>query len=195
MILTAVMTLYAYKALKTYKSQILFEIEIEAKALALRSFELYLKLNLDEFHEHLLKGEFLKQYEARHEFYGTDFINNHNEALIRRLIVEQTDADIEEEMKQIRILTYKVLSTFQNKPKQKYLYRYYSKFFTHYQLYKYHCRNLTAFIFEHHNEQLSKKKEGLLGEIEKLTYYFSVEQCRKRNDELQLLMEKATGIE
>lgn len=195
MLLTLIMAVYAHKALNTYRSQILYEIEIESKALALRTFEIYLKLNVDEFHEHLLKGDFLKQYEERYKFYENEFIEQNNEALIRRYIFEQTDFEIEEEMKQMRIVTYKVLSTFQNKAKYKRIYEYYSKFFTFYQYYKQHCRNLTALIFEHYNEPDADRKKILMQNIETLSHYFSAEKCRQRNDELQFSMERATGIE
>src|SRR5690606_25844689 len=157
---------------------------IESKALAVRAFELYLKLNIDQFHEHLLKGEFLKQYEERNHFYGNEFVEKNNEALIRRYMLEQIEFEIEEDMRPIRILTYKVLSTFRNKDRYKLIYQYYFKFFTFYQFYRQYCRNLTALIFEHHNEPDLIRRKMLMTNIEKLSNYFSPGQCRKRNDEL-----------
>ena len=193
-VLTLVMTIYAHRALRTYKSQILFEIEIESKALALRTFELYLKLNLYEFHEHLLKGQFLEQYNGRHEFYGNDFVEKTNDALIRRLVIEQVDSEIEDEMKQIRLVVYKVLSTFQNRNRYMLVYDYYSEFFTFYQCYKLNYRTLTGLIFEHYHETESNRKQALVEDVQSRSTYFSYDACQKRNDKLQLLMEKATNI-
>ncbi len=194
-LLAVIMLFIAIRALKTYKSQILFELEIEAKAYALRSFEIYLKFNQFEFHEHLLKGEFLEKYNARIDFYGSEYVNANNETLIRRYCFEQLEKELASEIKDINIIAFSVISTLQNRRKYKAIYRYYFTYLTFYHLYRKNIIELTAFKIERFNEIDSEKIIQLDIKINSLEHYLSYEQCQLRNDEIQELMEKATKIE